>query len=409
MPKILYVGIDAHLKSNTVAFLDNEGNRVIPCFSLTNNLPEAEELEKRIIACLKEQGFDGVKIATEATALLDSHLIDFLASSPRLAPYLPEVYQLNPKLTKAFKKAYPDKDKTDVIDAQVIADRLRFGHLPKGYQSHQPYLPLRRLCRYRYHLVEAISREKDTFLGYLFLKYSSFRSIKPFSNTFGKTSLSVISDFFSPDELASTSLEELVSFAIEKGKNRFVDPEQIAQTLQRVGRESYRIRPALASSVNLILGSILVTIRALEKSLAEIDKAIAREFAAFPNTLKSIKGIGPVYAAGIFSEIGDIKRFKSQIQLAKFAGLTWRKRKSGNFEAEETRMTKTGNKYLRYYLIEAANSLRRHNQEYKTFYEKKYIEVPKHQHKRALALSRKEISQIGHSFSLQRTNCINLK
>lgn len=51
---------------------------------------------------------------------------------------------------------------------------------------------------------------------------------------------------------------------------------------------------------------------------------------------------------GIISEIGSIEFFKDNNALAKYAGLTWRKTQSGYFEAETTRMTKTGNKYLRY-------------------------------------------------------------
>lgn len=41
---------------------------------------------------------------------------------------------------------------------------------------------------------------------------------------------------------------------------------------------------------------------------------------------------------------------------------------SRNFEAEETHMNKTGNDYLRYYLIESPNALRVHNAEYKAYY-----------------------------------------
>ncbi|PFY38495.1 IS110 family transposase, partial [Bacillus toyonensis] len=44
------------------------------------------------------------------------------------------------------------------------------------------------------------------------------------------------------------------------------------------------------------------------------------------------------------------------------------------------------NHYLRYYLVEAANSVRKHVLEYQEYYAKKYNEVPKHQHKRALVL-----------------------
>jgi hypothetical protein len=42
---------------------------------------------------------------------------------------------------------------------------------------------------------------------------------------------------------------------------------------------------------------------------------------------------------------------------------------------------------LRYYLVEAANSLRLHNDDYAAYYRRKYDEVPKHRHKRALVLT----------------------
>ncbi len=57
-------------------------------------------------------------------------------------------------------------------------------------------------------------------------------------------------------------------------------------------------------------------------------------------------------------------------------------------------MSKEGNRYLRYYLGEAANSLRQHNDEYGKYYRKKYNEVPKHQHKRALALTSRKFVRL---------------
>ena len=42
---------------------------------------------------------------------------------------------------------------------------------------------------------------------------------------------------------------------------------------------------------------------------------------AIPCTLTSIPGIGPVYAAGLMAEIGDVECFKNEAALAKYAGL----------------------------------------------------------------------------------------
>lgn len=127
--------------------------------------------------------------------------------------------------------------------------------------------------------------------------------------------------------------------------------------------------------------------QALEKSINGLN----------PNAfiiLKSIPGIGPVLAAGMLAEIGDITAFHSSDALAKYAGLTWLKNDSGNFTSENNRISKAGNTYLRYYLGEAANSVRRHIPEYGEYYSKKYAEVTKHQHKRALALTSRKFVRL---------------
>ncbi|MBU5675896.1 transposase [Alkaliphilus sp. MSJ-5] len=67
-------------------------------------------------------------------------------------------------------------------------------------------------------------------------------------------------------------------------------------------------------------------------------------------------------------------------------------------------MTKTGNKYLRYYLIEAANSVKNYIPEFKDFYSKKYGEVTTHCHKRALALTSRKLVRL--IFSLLTKNQI---
>ncbi|POZ91831.1 transposase, partial [Petrotoga sp. SL27] len=96
----------------------------------------------------------------------------------------------------------------------------------------------------------------------------------------------------------------------------------------------------------------------------------------------------------IISEIGTIASFPSHDSLAKFAGLTWRKRQSGNYSSDETEMTKTGNPYLRYYFIEAASSVKNYIPEFEKYYWKKYYEVTTHQHKRALALTARKLVRL---------------
>lgn len=146
MSKTLLVGIDVHSEKNFCGFTDDKGNRLNKkAFSVSNNLPGAEELEKRIESVMKEGAFDRLIIATEASSFLDLHLVDYLVNSRSLSRYSPLVYQFNPKLVAGLKKVYADIDKTDDIDPFVIADRLRFGRLPEPYEDSKTYFPQRGL------------------------------------------------------------------------------------------------------------------------------------------------------------------------------------------------------------------------------------------------------------------------
>lgn len=401
--KLLYAGIDVGSRKNALCCLLHSGETIGEVKMFNNNLPGAKEVENDLASLCQEHQVDLLVVGTEATSFYDFHILTFLAESEQLASFSPRIYRINPKLIKNFKKSYPDGDNTDLTAAFFIADFLRFGRLPHQFNAKMDYLPLQRLTRFRAHLTRNITAEKNYFLSHLFLNYSAYNQVKPFSNTFGATSQAVIEEFFSVDEIVNISLEDLVHFVCDKGKNRFSQPVQVAEKLKQVARESYRLRPALAKSVGIVLATTMQNIRTLEKSLKEVDKAIEKAFAAFPNTLQrtfgkstlqSIPGIGPVYSAGIYAEIGDINRFATDAQIAKFAGLTWKRKQSGEFEAQETRMIKAANTHLRYYLIEAANSLRNHNHEYQAYYNRKYQEVRKHQHKRALVLTARKLVRL---------------
>ncbi len=164
----------------------------------------------------------------------------------------------------------------------------------------------------------------------------------------------------------------------------------------------------LYEPLNVVIASSFNVIKATQDEVKSIDKAIEKNIRGLNTTeyqsLASIPGIDPVLASGILAEIGTITSFRSNDALAKYAGLTWRVNQSGNYSSDDTKMTKTGNRYLRYYLIEAANSVKKHVPEYKEYYYKKYGEVTCHQHKRALALTARKLVRL--IFSLLTRNQI---
>jgi transposase len=147
-------------------------------------------------------------------------------------------------------------------------------------------------------------------------------------------------------------------------------------------------------SVDVLLATSIECIRTLSAQIKQLDKAIEKLLDGIPHTLQTIPGIGPVFCSGILAEIGDINCFKDQASIAKYAGLVWSKCQSGKFEAEESRMIRSCNHYLRFYLVEAANSVKRVEPEFRDYYWKKYREVSKHQHKSALVLTVRKLVRL---------------
>lgn len=394
----LLVGADVHRKSNTVCLMDRQGREIGPRFAVENNRPGTQVFIQQVAQQVVAGNFDAIQIAAEATGWYWWHFLQTLDQDPLLNQWPLELYPFNPRLTANFKKTYVDLDHSDPIDAFVTADRLRLGRdLPAPFHYEERYLPVRLLTRYRYHLVHNLAREKAYCLAALYLKASEYsrKDKKPFSNVFGAASRAVLQEFASIEEIAAIPFEELVEFIDVKGKRRFPDPSENARKLQWVARDSYHLPEALQQPISLILGLTLKHIAFLEGQQKRLNTAITQRMEAIPHTLDTIPGFGPVFSGGIISEIGGVERFDySQAKVAKFAGFKWRKRQSADFQADETRLTRTGNRYLRYYFCEAANAVRMRDAEYAAYYQRKYAEVRKHQHKRAIVLTARKLVRL---------------
>ena len=309
-----------------------------------------------------------------------------------------ELYPINPRLIANFKKSYVDLDKSDPIDTFVIADRLRWGRdLPAPFEYDHTYLALRFLTRHSYHVVHNLAREKAYCTSILYLKASEYsrKDKMAFSNLFGAASRAVIQEFASIEDIAAMPFDQLMEFIDAKSKRRFPDPAENTRKLLQVAEDSFLLPEALQQPINLILALSLKQIRALELQEKRINAAIAEHMQAIPHTLDTIPGFGPVFSAGIIAEIGNLERFDfNESKVAKFAGFKWRKTGSADFQADDTRLTRTGNPYLRYYFCEAAFAVQRCDRQYGDFFERKFKEARTHHHKRAVVLTARKLVRL---------------
>lgn len=114
-------------------------------------------------------------------------------------------------------------------------------------------------------------------------------------------------------------------------------------------------------------------IRALSKQIQALEAEIEAHLAAHPDLgrqrdlLVSIPGVGPLTAALVLAELGDISRFESARQAAAYAGLVPRHHESGTSVRRRTRLSKLGNSRLRRALYFPALSAMRHNEAVEVF------------------------------------------
>ena len=400
----IFVGIDVSLKSNAVCVLDSQGNK-LSTFSVHNDQDGTRDLASRVYSCMSKVAFDSeIRVGIEATSVYGLPLLYFLKHESSFADANSHFFILNPRQVNSFKKNYSNLPKTDPVDAFVIADCLRFRRIgTKEAYMDSFYASLQKLTRARFHVTQDLAAEKNRYLNALFLKFSGMAQRQLFSDNFGAAAMALVETFETVDDIANTPVEELASFLNNYGNGHFADPDALAAAIQAAAKASFRLPKTVLGSVNQNLAVSARTIRFYQAQLKDYDKAIADLVSTLPgNPLVTVPGVGPVYSAGILAEIGDISRFKDQAALAKYAGLSWSRHQSGDFDADQTHLISSGNHYLRYYLIEAANKVRQHDPDYMAFYQNKLSETKVTPQKRALVLTARKFVRL--VFALLRDN-----
>jgi hypothetical protein len=408
MTNRLQAGIDFGQKRADMCLLFPDG-RPLELHKAFSNSRSGYSLAKQLLLdALDTYSFDGLDVSGEATGYYWLPFFLQLAADPELAAHDLKLFLLNPRWVHWFKKCFAQDDKSDQKDPYYITERTRTRRPDVAWTPCVEHLALRFYTRFRFHLVKNLAREKCYFSAFLFLKASSYRRLKPFSDVFGATSRLVLPQTPGLDELAELPVEDLALHLHELSGHHLRDPFDNARKLKQVTQESFSLDEVLALPVQRILDLTLDQIRFLEDQIAQVNAWIATELESLPRIaqLATIPGVGPVFSSGIGAEIADTQRFLQGLKwdrqrkryrsrnlrdaedsVAKIAGLWWPRSASGDFEAQDRRMAKTGNRYLRYYLIQASDHMRKRIPDYADFYARKYRQASKHHHKRALVLT----------------------
>jgi transposase len=210
-----------------------------------------------------------------------------------------EVHLAHPLGVKAFSYR---RVKNDVRDAADLADLLRMGRLPEAWIAPPQIRELRELTRYRQRLVSLRGSCRNQVHAVL----AKLGVPAACSDIFGVAGSAWLDDLGLPQPYA--------------GK---------------------------VTSLRQLAGELTTEVVMLSEVIADL-LATHRGYHA----IQALPGIGPVLAAVMVAEIGEVSRFKTAGQLASWAGLTPRHRES-DIKVIRGHVTKQGSRQLRWALIEA--------------------------------------------------------
>jgi transposase len=322
--EVLYAcccGIDVHAKM-LVACLLKAGKKEVRTFStMTEDL-------LRLLDWLTQAGC--THVAIESTGVYWRPVFNILEGSL-------EVILTNARDAKGYKAR-----KTDVIDAEWLADLLRHGLLKPSFIPPLPIRELRDLTRYRESLVReqtALANRIQKLIESANVKLGQVASDALGAS--GKVRLRALA-------AGETDAEQLSHLA--RGILKRKQP-QLQQALE--GRFTQAQRWILAE----LLDQYAQVEAALQRAEARIKQEVENSADPFvPEAIKlldTIPGVGETVAQIIVAEIGvDMARFPTAHDLASWAGMC-----PGNHESAGKRKsgkTTKGSRYLRAALGQAA-------------------------------------------------------
>lgn len=311
--------------------------------------------KKMVVACLLTAGESGrptKEVRTFSTVTRDLlALADWLGSAgctqiamESTGSYWKPVYNI---LEETFSivvvnaqhmKAVPGR-KTDVKDAEWIADLLRHGLLRASFIPDRASRDLRELTRYRTSLIRERSAEVNRIQKVL--EGGNIKLASVASNVVGVSGRAMLTAMIAGvDEPAA--LADLAQGRLREKR----DLLEVALEGRMTQHQRFLLNVQLRHLVDLD--------RSIEQVGTEIEARL-RPFSEAAARLMTIPGVGPRTAQTILAEVGaDMSRFPSDAHLASWAGLC-----PGHHESAGKRTsgrTRKGSPWLRGALVEAAQA-----------------------------------------------------
>jgi transposase len=310
-------GLDVHKKTVVACVLVPEGKEIRTFSTVTADLLLLVEL-------LRERGCKTV--AMESTGVYWKPVYNLL-----------EAAEFEPMVVNAQHiKAVPGR-KSDVRDAEWIAELLRHGLVRPSFIPGREQRELRELVRYRRSVVEERAREANRLQKVL--EGANIKLASVASDVLGRSGRDMLKAICEGTE------DPAALAALARGSLK-AKSEQLKEAL----------RGLVGSHQRFILAEQLTHIAELEARLERLNAEIEARLAPFASSivlLETIPGVGHRVADALLAEIGvEMDRFPTDRHIASWAKVCPGNRRSAGKAKREH--VGGGNPWLRTLLVEAA-------------------------------------------------------
>lgn len=317
-------------------------------FDFWNNGRGFCEFWERVSSAAKRQDLEEIIVGFESTGPYMEPLAQFLRSKKGV-----RLVQVNPMHTKRVKELQGNSPlKTDRKDPKVIADIIELGHALTVVIPEGPAAELRRLTQSRERTIGSRTRLFNQLQNLAAIIFPEFLQVMKDVKTASAQHL--LRHHPAPQDIVDLGLPGLTALLrqVSRGKLK----EDRARALFEAANESVGVREGRDSmllEIRLILDTIATYDRFIEGLEADMVRYL--EQVPYSHVILSLKGIGPVTAAGLIGEVGDFTKFSTISEVMKLAGLDLYEVSSGKHRGKR-RISKRGRPLLRKLLYFAALS-----------------------------------------------------